>query len=192
MVSEDGPSEAGKPLCFVLMPFGRKPNPAGGPEIDFDRIYESAIRPGIDDAGLGRKRDAVESAVRRISEVTEPTEILREVGGCELVAMAAAIVAARHRSIPVVLDGYICTASALALHQVDSTALDHCLAGHRSAERGHGRLLDIIGKPPILELDMRLGEGSGAMAAVPLVRMACAGVVGVATFAEWFGDGPGI
>lgn len=147
---------------------------------------------GVDDEGLARKRAAVEAAVRRISGVDEPIEILRQVGGCELVAMAAAILAARHRSIPVILDGYICTASALALHEVDATALDHCVAGHRSFEPGHVRLLDTIGKRPILDLEMRLGEGSGAMAAVPIVRIACAGVVGVATFTEWFGDGPGV
>ena len=144
---------------------------------------------GVDDAGLERKRSAVQSAVRRIAGVVEPFEILREVGGAELVGMAAAAIAARHRSIPVVLDGYICTASMLALHAADPSALDHCVVGHCSAEPGHRRLLERLGKRPLLDLDMRLGEGSGAMAAVPLVSMACAGVVNVATFDEWFGPG---
>lgn len=142
---------------------------------------------GVDDDGLERKRTAVQQAVRRIAGVVDPFEILREVGGSELVGMAAAAVAARHRSIPVVLDGYICTASMLPLHAADPTALDHCIVGHCSAEPGHRLLLDRLDKRPLLDLDMRLGEGSGAMAAVPLVKMACAGVVDVATFDEWFG-----
>ena len=142
---------------------------------------------GVDDDGLERKRTAVQQAVRRIAGVVDPFEILREVGGSELVGMAAAAVAARHRSIPVVLDGYICTASMLPLHAADPTALDHCIVGHCSAEPGHRLLLDRLDKRPLLDLDMRLGEGSGAMAAVPIVMMACAGVVDVATFDEWFG-----
>lgn len=142
---------------------------------------------GVDDAGLKRKQIAVQESVRRIAGVVDPLEILREVGGSELVGMAAAAIAARHRSIPVVLDGYICTASMLPLHVAEPTALDHCIVGHCSAEPGHRRLLDRLGKHPLLDLDMRLGEGSGAMAAIPLVKMACAGVVDVATFDEWFG-----
>ena len=142
---------------------------------------------GVDDAGLERKRTAVQESLRRIAGVIDPLEILREVGGSELVGMAAAAVAARHRSIPVVLDGYICTAAMLPLHVAEPTALEHCVVGHCSAEPGHRLLLDRLDKRPLLDLDMRLGEGSGAMAAVPLVKMACAGVVEVATFDEWFG-----
>jgi nicotinate-nucleotide--dimethylbenzimidazole phosphoribosyltransferase len=143
---------------------------------------------GVDDAGLDRKRAAVQQAVRRIAGVTDPIEVLREVGGCELVAIAAAVVAARHRSLPVVLDGYVVTASVLPLVMFDPAALDHCIVGHCSAEPGHRRLLERLGKRPLLDLDMRLGEGSGAMAAVPLVAMACAGITEVPTFAEWFGE----
>ncbi len=141
---------------------------------------------GVDDAGLARKREAVQQAQRRIAGVTDPIEILREVGGAELAAIAAATVAARHRSIPVVLDGYITAASVLPLAMVDSSALDHCIVGHCSAEPGHRKLLERLGKRPLLDLDMRLGEGSGAMAAVPLIRMACAGITEVPTFGEFF------
>jgi nicotinate-nucleotide--dimethylbenzimidazole phosphoribosyltransferase len=143
---------------------------------------------GIDDESLARKRAAVQTAVRRIAGVTDPLEVLREVGGAELVAIAAATVAARMRSIPVVLDGYVVTASVLPLAMVREDALDHCTVGHCSAEPGHRRLLDRLGKRPLLDLDMRLGEGSGGMAAVPLIAMACAGITEVPTFAEWFGE----
>lgn len=142
---------------------------------------------GVDDAGLARKQQAVQLAQRRIAGITDPIEILREVGGAELAAIAAATIAARHRSIPVVLDGYITAASVLPLALVDAGALDHCIVGHCSAEPGHRKLLERLGKRPLLDLDMRLGEGSGAMAAVPLIRMACAGITEVPTFAEFLG-----
>lgn len=143
---------------------------------------------GIDDAGLALKRQAVQQAVRRIAGITDPLEVLREVGGSELVAIAAAVVAARHRSLPVLLDGYVVTSSVLPLVLIEPSALDHCTVGHCSAEPGHRLLLDRLGKRPLLDLDMRLGEGSGAMAAVPLIRMACAGITEVPTLAEWFGE----
>ncbi|NND74812.1 MAG: nicotinate-nucleotide--dimethylbenzimidazole phosphoribosyltransferase [Ilumatobacter sp.] len=142
---------------------------------------------GVDDEGLARKRAAVQQAQRRIAGITDPIEMLREVGGAELAALAAATIAARHRSIPVVLDGYAVTASVLPLSVADSAALDHCIVGHCSAEPGHRKLLERMGKRPLLDLDMRLGEGSGAMAAVPLIAMACAGITEVPTFAEWYG-----
>ena len=140
---------------------------------------------GVDDDGLDRKREAVQAAVRRIAGIVDPLEILREVGGSELIAMAAGIIAARQRSIPVILDGYVVTAATFPLHVARPGALDHCIVGHCSAEPGHRILLEKMDKKGLLELDMRLGEGSGAMAAVPLVAMACAGVTQVATFDEW-------
>jgi len=143
---------------------------------------------GIDDEGLARKREAVQAAVRRIAGITDPLEVLREVGGAELVAVAAAVVAARMRSLPVVLDGYVVTAAAMPLAMITPGALDHCMVGHCSAEPGHRRLLERLNKRPLLDLDMRLGEGSGAMAAVPLIAMACAGITQVPTFGEWFGN----
>ncbi|MEM1332992.1 MAG: nicotinate-nucleotide--dimethylbenzimidazole phosphoribosyltransferase [Actinomycetota bacterium] len=148
---------------------------------------------GIDDDGLARKASAVADAVARVDLLEaavrrDPIEMLRHVGGAELVGMAAAIVAARRRGLPVVLDGFICTAAALPLELAVPGALDHCVVGHRSAEPGHRRLLDRLGAAPLLDLDLRLGEGSGAMAAVPLIRLACAGVVEVETFTEFFGS----
>jgi nicotinate-nucleotide--dimethylbenzimidazole phosphoribosyltransferase len=140
---------------------------------------------GVDDAALERKVKVVDAAVRRIAQVRDPIEILREVGGSELAAIAGAIVEARRRSVPVVLDGFVVCAAAAALQQSRAGALDHCWAGHRSAEAGHRRLLEKLGKRPLLDLDMRLGEGSGALAAVPIVKLAAACVTDVATFDEW-------
>jgi nicotinate-nucleotide--dimethylbenzimidazole phosphoribosyltransferase len=142
---------------------------------------------GVDNEGLARKRDAVQKAVDRVAGLDDPLEVLREVGGAELVAIAAAIVAARHRHLAVLLDGYVVTASAFPLALSRAGALDHCAAGHCSAEPGHRRLLERLHMQPLLDLDMRLGEGSGGMAAVPLVAMACAGITDVPTFGEWFG-----
>ncbi len=141
---------------------------------------------GIDDEALEAKTGVVADAVKRIAGMTDPLEILREVGGAELVAIAGAIVEARVRSIPVLLDGYICTSPALTLHQVSSNLIANCRAAHRSPEPGHQLVLDHLGLDPLLTLDMRLGEASGAMAAVPLVAMACKLVTDVPTFTEWF------
>ena len=99
---------------------------------------------GVDDAGLARKRVAVQQAVRRIAGVTDPIEVLREVGGTELVAIPAAVVAARHRSLPVVLDGYVVTSSVLPLVMIEPAALDHCPApgGSLTASRRAAAMAD--------------------------------------------------
>lgn len=146
---------------------------------------------GVDERGRQAKVAAVADAQARTSGISDPLELLRHAGGSELAAMAGALVEARRRSIPVVLDGFVVGAAALALHAARPGALDHCVAGHVSAEPGHRRLLAHLGMEPLLDLGMRLGEGSGAMLAVPLVRMAARAVVEVATFAEWFGAVPG-
>ena len=140
---------------------------------------------GVDDEGLARKTAVVERAVSRLSEETTPLEVLREVGGAELVAIAGACAAARSRSLPVLVDGYVVTAAIAPLEVASPGALAHCLAAHRSPESGHGLLLERLGLDPLLDLDLRLGEGSGALLAVPIVQMAAAAVTDVATFAEW-------
>lgn len=143
---------------------------------------------GVDEDGLQRKKDAVAKAVARCANIGDPLEILRQLGGCELAAISGAIVAARMRRIPVIIDGYVVTAAALPLFEVTKSSLDHCWVGHCSAEPGHRKVLQHLDKPFLLDLNMRLGEGSGAMAAVPLVAMACAGITQVPTFQEWFGQ----
>lgn len=142
---------------------------------------------GVDDSGFERKVVAVQAACTRVQHLTDPIEIFREIGGKELVAMAGAIVAARERRIPVVIDGFVVSAAVLPLFRLSPAILDHCIFSHCSAEPGHRALLAEFDRPYLLDLNMRLGEGSGAMAAVPLIKMACRGVTDVPTFDEWFG-----
>jgi nicotinate-nucleotide--dimethylbenzimidazole phosphoribosyltransferase len=139
---------------------------------------------GVDDEGLARKIAAVEAARERVGGMP-PLEMLREAGGAELVAIAGAVVEARRRSLPVILDGFVVGAAVAPLHVARPGALDHCLAGHRSAEAGHARLLERLEMVPLLDLGLRLGEGSGALVAVPIVRLAAAALTDVATFEEW-------
>jgi len=114
----------------------------------------------------------------------DPLEILRCLGGRELAAIVGAIIAARMARTPVLLDGYTTTAAAAILWKMDPTALDHCQVGHLSAEGAHRRLCEILGKKPILDLGMRLGETSGAALAVSVLKAATACHKGMATFAE--------
>ena len=140
---------------------------------------------GVDDKGLKRKAEAVRAAVARHKQYFgDPLEILARLGGREIAAIAGAILAARLRRTPVLLDGFVVSSAAAVLHALDNAALDHCLAGHVSAERAHRQALKLIGKTPILDLGMRLGEGSGAALAVGVVKAAVACHNGMATFAE--------
>jgi nicotinate-nucleotide--dimethylbenzimidazole phosphoribosyltransferase len=139
---------------------------------------------GIDDRTLRRKLSTVRRACERVGPC-EPVECLRQLGGSEMAAIAGAVVEARLHRIPVVLDGFVVTAAVAPLEVAAPGALDHCVAGHRSPEPGHQLLLEKLGKEPLLDLGLRLGEGSGALAAVPLIRMAARAVVDVPTFEEW-------
>ena len=120
----------------------------------------------------------------------DPAEILRRLGGREIAALAGAILAARERRVPVLLDGFVAGAAAAVLHALEPTALDHVQAAHRSAEPAHPRLLERLGLRPLLELDMRLGEASGAALAILLCRAALACHTGMATFASAGVSGP--
>lgn len=140
---------------------------------------------GVDDSGLERKTSVIAAGVAlHATEMTDGLDGLRRLGGRELAAMAGAIVAARHRRIPVLLDGFVCGAAAAALEATRAGALDHCLAGHCSAEPGHRRLLARLAKTPLLDLGMRLGEASGAVTAAGLVKAAVTTHTGMATFAQ--------
>jgi nicotinate-nucleotide--dimethylbenzimidazole phosphoribosyltransferase len=140
---------------------------------------------GVDSEGLKRKADAVRRAVAlHKAHLGDPLEVLRRLGGRELAAMAGAVLAARLQRIPVILDGYVATAAAAVLFAMRPDALEHCVAGHLSAEPAHRRLLEKLGLKPILELGMRLGEGSGAAMAAGIVKTAANLHSGMATFAS--------
>ncbi|WP_299678911.1 nicotinate-nucleotide--dimethylbenzimidazole phosphoribosyltransferase [uncultured Roseobacter sp.] len=139
---------------------------------------------GVDDAGLEVKTRVVAEAMARHRGQGDGLETLRRLGGRELAAMAGAIVRARSLRIPVLLDGFICTAAALTLEKTQGGALDHCTASHLSAETAHGRLLEALGKAPLMSLDLRLGEGSGAALSLGILKGAVACLSGMATFAE--------
>ena len=140
---------------------------------------------GVDDAGLARKAAAVDAALARHGNaLSDPFEAARLVGGRELAAILGAVLGARLRSIPVLLDGFVATAAAAPLARFVDGGLAHALAGHVSAEAQHRRLLGLLGLDPILDLGMRLGEASGACLAVNILRGALACHAGMATFAE--------
>jgi len=140
---------------------------------------------GADAEMMARKAAVVRGAIAfHRSQLADPLEVLRRVGGREFAAIAGAILAARHERVPVVLDGYAVTAAAAVLHALDPTALDHCLAGHRSAEKAHGALLERLGLEPLLDFGMRLGEGSGGALALGVVKAAVACHADMATFGE--------
>ena len=140
---------------------------------------------GIDEAGLSRKIAAVEAALaHHAGHLDDPLQVLARLGGREIAAMAGAILAARLQRIPVVLDGYVATSAAAVLHALDPSALDHCLAGHVSAEGVHAEVLERLGLAPLLALGMRLGEGSGAGMAIGLIKGALACHTGMATFSQ--------
>jgi len=140
---------------------------------------------GIDEYGLKRKREVIDAALAKHSAILgDPLQVAAALGGRELAALLGAALAARHAKIPVLLDGFVCAAAVAPLLKIKADALDHALAGHRSAEMGHGILLEELGLSPLLNLGMRLGEGSGAAVAVLVLRAALACHTGMATFAE--------
>lgn len=140
---------------------------------------------GLDDAGLSHKARIVARAVAANAGAgRDGLEVLRRLGGREIAAMAGAMLRARTGGVPVVLDGFICTAAAACLEAAQHGALDHAIAGHVSAEPGHARLLECLDKAPLLSLGLRLGEGSGGVLAMGIVRSALACHSGMATFAE--------
>ncbi|TPJ26959.1 nicotinate-nucleotide--dimethylbenzimidazole phosphoribosyltransferase [Mesorhizobium sp. B2-7-2] len=140
---------------------------------------------GVDDAGLLRKIVAIEAGLKRHADaLSDPLKIAAALGGRELAAILGATLAARKNNVPVLLDGFVCTAAAAPLARLHPTGLAHTIAAHVSAEAGHRRLLEALGLPPLLDLGMRLGEGSGACLAVNIVRSALECHAKMASFAE--------
>lgn len=145
---------------------------------------------GVDAAGLQRKTDVIADALHiHAAALTSPLAILTALGGFEIAALAGAYVRCAQRGTPVLVDGFICTAAALVACRINPTIAPWLLFSHASAERGHRLLLEslLLESPvarPLLDLDLRLGEGSGAALAVPLLRLACALHAGMASFAD--------
>ena len=146
---------------------------------------------GVDSDGLARKAAVVDAALAlHVEARRDPLAALACVGGRELAAIAGAVVEARHRRLPVLLDGFACTAAAAVVSGLRDDGLDHAQVAHRSAEPGHRRLLEALAIEPLLDLGLRLGEASGAALAAALVRMAVATHNGMATFESARVSGP--
>lgn len=140
---------------------------------------------GVDDAGWMRKAAAIRDALRRARKVSgDPMDLLRTSSGADLAATAGFLAQAAVRRTPVVLDGMVVTAAALVAERLAPGAKDWWVAGHRSVEPAHSLALDQLGLRPLIDLDMRLGEGSGAVAALPLVLMSARILTEMATFAD--------
>ncbi len=138
---------------------------------------------GVDDAGLANKARVVSEGLAANPD-RQGLEVLRCLGGREVAAMAGAIARARVARVPVILDGFICTAAAATLAEEVDSALDHTVAGHVSAEAAHFNVLKNLGKEPLLAMNMRLGEASGGALAINILKSAIACHSGMATFAE--------
>ncbi|MCZ4078847.1 nicotinate-nucleotide--dimethylbenzimidazole phosphoribosyltransferase [Rhodococcus sp. H36-A4] len=140
---------------------------------------------GVDDAGWIRKTAAIRDAMRRARPVVKDSvALLRVAGGADLAAMAGFLAQAAHRRTPVILDGLVVTAAALVAEESARGAREWWIAGHRSSEPAHSIALRHLRIEPLLELDMRLGEGSGALTALPLVHAAIAALKDMSTFAD--------
>ncbi|WP_405405586.1 nicotinate-nucleotide--dimethylbenzimidazole phosphoribosyltransferase [Paracoccus sp. Ld10] len=172
-------------LLLGEMGIGNSTTAAALAAATFGRRAEDWVGPGTGAQGamLAAKVRVVTEGLARHA-VTGTHATLAAFGGREQAAICGAVRRARALRIPVILDGFICTASAAVLTRDDPDALAHCLIGHESAEPGHRRLIAALAMPPVLSLDMRLGEGSGAAVALMVVRAALECHNGMATFAE--------
>jgi nicotinate-nucleotide--dimethylbenzimidazole phosphoribosyltransferase len=140
---------------------------------------------GIDDAMLGHKVAAVEAALRRTARdvvAGDALGALASLGGLEIAALAGFIVGAAAARVPVIIDGVIAAAALVTVSALCPAAADYCVAGHRSAEPGSRAALEFVGLRPLLHLDLRLGEGTGACLALPLVQAAARVLAEMSTF----------
>jgi nicotinate-nucleotide--dimethylbenzimidazole phosphoribosyltransferase len=142
---------------------------------------------GHDDEGLARKQRVLAAAAARC-DAQEPFEVLRQFGGLEIAGMAGGALAAAAARRPVVVDGFISTAAALVAARLQPRVLDFCVFAHSSAERAHRLMLQQLGARPLLDLGLRLGEGTGAVLALPILKSAGAMAREVASLAEVLGQ----
>lgn len=140
---------------------------------------------GLDSAGVARKAEVIEIALAlHRSSISEPFEILQRLGGFEIAALTGAYIACAQQGITVLVDGFICSVAALLAVRLNPACRDWLLFAHSGAEPGHQRVLQALQAEPLLDLGLRLGEGSGAALAVPLLRLACSLHNDMATFTE--------
>jgi nicotinate-nucleotide--dimethylbenzimidazole phosphoribosyltransferase len=141
---------------------------------------------GLDAQGVGRKAHVIEGALARhgLDAARAPLDILACVGGLEIAALTGAIIAAAQARLPVLIDGFIVSVAALAAVRINPSCAPWLIYSHRSLERGHRLVLEALAAEPILDLKLRLGEGSGAAVALPILRVACALHAQMATFEE--------
>jgi nicotinate-nucleotide--dimethylbenzimidazole phosphoribosyltransferase len=149
-----------------------------------DAMVLAGAGTGLDAAGISRKAAVVERALALHRAQREPLAQLRCLGGFEIAALAGAYIAAAQAGLPVLVDGFIATAAALAAVRINPGVRDWLLFSHCSREQGHARVLRALDATTLLDIGMRLGEASGAAACVPLLRLACALHNGMATFAQ--------
>ena len=190
MAAVDGGADL---LCLGEMGIGNTTAAAALSAALFGGDGASWVGPGtgVDSDGLARKAAVVDAALARHAEARrDPLAALGCVGGRELAAIAGAVVHARHARVPVLLDGFACTAAAAVVAKLRNDGLDHAQVAHRSAEPGHQKLLEALAIEPLLDLGLRLGEASGAALAAALVRMAVAAHDGMATFESAGVSGP--
>ncbi len=151
---------------------------------DLDPSTVAGRGTGVDDAGLHRKVEAIEIALARHGERREPLEILASLGGYEIAAIAGFAIGAAIRRLPLVVDGFIATAGAAIALAIEPNVRDYLFFGHSSNERAHAAVLQRLGAEPLLDLGLRLGEGTGALLASHLLEAACRIYNEMATFAS--------
>jgi len=137
---------------------------------------------GLDDAGLNHKRDVLAAALKKHAASTDPLETLATFGGFEIAMIVGAFLAAAEARMTILVDGFIVTSALLVAHALNPAVLDYCVFAHASDETGHRRMLAHLNAAPLLQLGLRLGEGTGAALALPLLRAAVAFINEMASF----------
>jgi nicotinate-nucleotide--dimethylbenzimidazole phosphoribosyltransferase len=186
-----GRAEAARPDVLILGEMGignttaSAAIAAGLLGVGADEIAGSGT--GLDAAGRSHKARVIDAALARhglVAGGAAAEQVLCAVGGLEIAAISGAIIAAAQRRIPVLIDGFIVSVAALAAVRLNPSCQPFLLPSHQSAEQGHRLVLRALNARPLVSLDLRLGEGSGAAIALPLIRLACALHNGMATFAQ--------
>ncbi|HEC15792.1 MAG TPA: nicotinate-nucleotide--dimethylbenzimidazole phosphoribosyltransferase [Sedimenticola sp.] len=140
---------------------------------------------GLDQNGINRKAEVIQRALTHHKDhLSSPLEILRRLGGFEIAALTGSYITCATKGLPALVDGFISSVAALIAVRINKGVEEWLIFSHKSAEPGHVTVLDALGAAPLLDLGMRLGEGSGAAAALPILRLACALHNDMATFAE--------